>query len=409
MSWAGLDHQRPDVTAAVRRLLADEAAEVGDWATTELALGAGNNPTSSAATRLRGTATTNGTDRAWSLVAKVVRPNPHDRQTPHSVIYWRREADVATSGLLEHGRGLRAPRCLGVVEAHPEAVVILFEDIGEVSHVSGYDDEEFAVAAAALGRFQAYYVQGPPLPARAWLTGNLVGRFRNACLPQLRVVHDVLWDRPARLRRFEIAMGVDPAPLVAALDDPTPFIEVLEWLPQTLCHNDAHVNNLVVRRSAEGGWDVWAIDWQMVGTGPLGSDLAQLLVEVAEPDLPRVEAIVLEAYLAALHDDGVRVGREAVEFAYAANVALRHASWVLYLLGLSLAELPQGASDEDVLMACLPALEHPGLGHCVAMLERADALRRRLSRNRGLEPGSVRGRPEHPEPGHDDGADADAL
>ena len=378
MSWAGLDHQRPDVTAAVRRLLADEAAEVGDWATTELALGAANNPTSGAATRLRGTATTNGTDRAWSLVAKVVRPSPHDRQTPHSVIYWRREADVAISGVLEHGLGLRAPRCLGVVEAHPEAVVILFEDIGEVSHVSGYDDEEFAVAAAALGRFQAYYVQGPPLPARAWLTGNLVGRFRNACLPQLRVVHDVLWDRPARLRRFEIAMGVDPAPLVAALDDPTPFIEVLEWLPQTLCHNDAHVNNLVVRRSAEGSWDVWAIDWQMVGTGPLGSDLAQLLVEVAEPDLPRVEAIVLEAYLAALHDDGVRVGREAVEFAYAANVALRHASWVLYLLGRSLDELPQGAPDEDVLRACLPALEHPGLGHCAAMLERADRLRRRL-------------------------------
>jgi thiamine kinase-like enzyme len=110
-------------------------------------------------------------------------------------------------------------------------------------------------------------------------------------------------------------VGVDPAPLVAALDDPTSFIEVLDWLPQTLCHNDAHVNNLVVRRSAEGGWDVWAIDWQMVGTGPLGSDLAQLLVEVAEPDLPRVEAIVLEAYLEALYDDGVRVGREAVEFA----------------------------------------------------------------------------------------------
>jgi aminoglycoside/choline kinase family phosphotransferase len=378
MSWAGLDHQRPAVTAAVRRLLADEAAEVGDWATTELALGAGNNPTSSAATRLRGTATTNGTDRAWSLVAKVVRPDPHDRQTPHSVIYWRREADVAISGLLEHSLGLRTPRCLGVVEAHPEAVVILFEDMGEVSHVSGYDDEEFAVAAAALGRLQAYHLQTPPLPARAWLTGNLVGRFRNACLPQLRVVHDVLWDRPVRRRRFEIAMGVDSAPLVAALDDPTPFIEVLEGLPQTLCHNDAHVNNLVVRRSAEGGWDVWAIDWQMVGTGPLGSDLAQLLVEVAEPDLPRVEAIVLEAYLAALHDDGVRVGREAVEFAYAANVALRHASWVLYLLGRSLAELPQGAPDEDVLMACLPALEHPGLGHCAAMLERADRLRRRL-------------------------------
>ncbi|GAA2160784.1 phosphotransferase family enzyme [Humibacillus xanthopallidus] len=378
MSWVDLGQQHHDVTAAVRRLLDDDSAEVGDWATTELAIGAANNPTSGAATRLRGTATTNGTDRAWSLVAKVVRPAPHDIQTPHSVIYWRREADVAASGLLAHGRGLRAPRCVGVVDADPEGVVILFEDIGEVSHVSGYDDEEFAVAAAALGRFQAHYVEGPPLPARAWLTGNLVGRFRNGCLPQLRAVHDVLWERPARRRRFEIALGVDPAPLVAALDDPTPFIEVLESLPQTLCHNDAHVNNLVVRRSADGGWEVWAIDWQMVGTGPLGSDLAQLLVEVAEPDLPRVEAIVLEAYLAALHEDGVGIRREAVEFAYAANVALRHASWVLYLLGLSLDELPRGAPDEDVLTACLPALEHPGLARCVAMLERADDLRHRL-------------------------------
>ena len=87
MSWVGLGQQRHDVTAAVRRLLGDEAAEVGDWATTELALGAANNPTSGAATRLRGTATTNGTDRAWSLVAKVVCPDPHDVQTPHSVIY----------------------------------------------------------------------------------------------------------------------------------------------------------------------------------------------------------------------------------------------------------------------------------------------------------------------------------
>ena len=115
MSCVGLGQQRHDVTAAVRRLLADEAAEVGDWATTELALGAANNPTSGAATRLRGTATTNGTDRAWSLVAKVVRPDPHAMQTPHSVIYWRREAVISTFGLLEHCRCLRAPRCLVVV------------------------------------------------------------------------------------------------------------------------------------------------------------------------------------------------------------------------------------------------------------------------------------------------------
>jgi hypothetical protein len=108
----------------------------------------------------------------------------------------------------------------------------------------------------------------------------------------------------------------------------------LSQLPHTLCHHDAFVRNLLLTSTAKGE-RVVAIDWNFVGMGALGEEIALLVgasynfLELDVAHIREVEEHVWAGYLMGLRDAGWQGDVQAVRFAYAATSALVGAiGWV---------------------------------------------------------------------------------
>jgi aminoglycoside phosphotransferase (APT) family kinase protein len=92
----------------------------------------------------------------------------------------------------------------------------------------------------------------------------------------------------------------------------------------TLCHHDAVAANLFVRDG-----ETVAIDWEMLGIGPIGTDLASLLFssvrrgDLAVAAYPELEPLAMEAYLAGMRDMSARVDPAMVRLGFNAAIALR--------------------------------------------------------------------------------------
>jgi hypothetical protein len=183
------------------------------------------------------------------LVAKRLLPGI---ERADHYAYWRRQAEVAGSGVVERTIGLRGPRCVKV-EIDPDGATVWSAVVPAV-------ELEPVEMATALGRFGLNRIEPADWFARGILRDRLAndeGRGGWASLaherrlgPGLRSACDVLWQR-----RYEL-------------------MDELDRLPQQVIHGDAHPVNLLGR----DGDDVIAVDWEQFGVGPLGFDLGYLLI-----------------------------------------------------------------------------------------------------------------------------------
>jgi thiamine kinase-like enzyme len=104
-------------------------------------------------------------------------------------------------------------------------------------------------------------------------------------------------------------------------------LAALDLLPLVLCHNDANIDNLLIRPLDDSVAALIVFDVQWVGFSGVGTELGQLLCNV--PTMTegitrhRVETRVIDAYLAELNADGADITRDQVEFGYSASACLR--------------------------------------------------------------------------------------
>ena len=193
----------------------------------------------------------------------VKRLVPGDER-PGRYGYWRREAEVARSGVLEWTKGLRAPRAVKV-ESDPDGITLRTEAV-EAGPVS------VAEAAEAIGRFGLNRVEPASWFARRILRdrldddaahGGWAGCATADVLPaDVRRLCQELWNR-----RTDVLLELDR-------------------LPHQLVHGDIHPPNLLRR----DGDDVIAVDFDQFGIGPLGFDLGYLLQSTRAPIDELVEA-----------------------------------------------------------------------------------------------------------------------
>ncbi|GAA0954560.1 hypothetical protein GCM10009554_60490 [Kribbella koreensis] len=165
--------------------------------------------------------------------------------------YWRRQAEVAGSGVVEGTVGLRGPRCVKV-ESDPGGMAVWS------AAVEGVEIAPVELAAA-VGRFGLNQFERAEWFARGILRDRLAGDERDAGWARL-VFEDRL---PAGLRRDCGLLWERRGELMDELDR----------LPQQVVHGDAHPVNLIGRE----GDDVVAVDWEQFGVGPLGFDLGYLV------------------------------------------------------------------------------------------------------------------------------------
>jgi hypothetical protein len=230
------------------------------------------------------------------VVKRLAVPGPDDPpelRDPHHFAYWRREADVAVSRVVEATPGLRS----GVLDvAEDDEGITLTREWVEDAALNGL------YVAHALGRFA-----GADLGRSRWLAVSQLrdrltrverrGGWPTLARTTVADVADRLWSRRETLMRE------------------------LDALPQVAQHGDPAASNLPGR----DGDDVIAIDWATLGHGPVGADLGLYLQHAREEAEP-----LLDAYLMGL-PDGLAT-REEVTLGMrvsAAYTSLSRAEWAL--------------------------------------------------------------------------------
>jgi hypothetical protein len=355
----------PAVVAAVAcAVLEDEQAVATSWTVDHLSGGAGN-PTTAGLARLSGTADVAGAELTWSVVRKQLRlPAEYPEMAgPRHPLYWRRELEVYRSGLLDAlPGGLVAPRCLRTDELPDGQVWLWLEDLGPMP-------PKWPVAARRsalqhLARFHAAYLLDDPIPGYPWMT-----------LCFARQWYDLLIEQAAPAVAAVRGSSRQLAPLVSILDEPGDLFSVLESAPQTLCHHDPNIDNLLVRSTTSGGSELQVIDWQLVGRGPIGEDIGQflatLLAEAERAARDRLESESLAVYHGALVGAGVRVSLADVHRGYYCAAALRQGVFAFYLLGEQLAAATTTDSSRSAIDDFVRRTRH---SHLPALASRARAL-----------------------------------
>ena len=272
-------------------------------------------------TRVRGRAVTPAGKQPWSLVEKLTE----GRATASPYLYdnGMRELLAYRSGLLDDlAAGVRAPAAHGLREEADGRLTLWLEDVsGDGRRPRSADD--LLRIARHLGRLGGWWLER--VPEEPWLFTGWIDRHGQpeAVAPALELLR-TLGD-PARIER-RLRRGVDEVTaLIRAQGD---YRATLESLPVTLCHHDAVAANVFMRHR-DGAVETVLIDWESVGPGPIGADLASLLFSSPRRgDVPTATALAvvepgLAAYRAGFADAGVDLDASTLRLAFDAAIALR--------------------------------------------------------------------------------------
>jgi hypothetical protein len=341
---------------AVRALLGDPFAQVIDFRTVPLAEGAGN-PTSAGLWRVSGFARSGGDIVEWSLVVKAVTlplDTRFDHDDPRFLNYWLREIEAFRSPLLQDlPPGIQTPAYYGDVDLDltDRHALLFMEDLGSINRAS-WDVEAYVFAARLIAAWHRPYLAQASVPDEWWLSDDVERRWVG--------ITETYFDRIAALARTGYAPlaalnleTCEPAmrPLLRTIYEPESLLAPLDRLPHTLGHNDANIDNLVIRQGPSGQ-ELVLFDIQWTGAAAVGTELAQLLchVPMSIEGLTReqVEARIIDAYVEALNGDGAVVTREQVELGYAASASLRQFHFALALEAENLAGLVDAESGDEI-------------------------------------------------------------
>jgi hypothetical protein len=276
--------------------------------------------------RVTGSARVGDASHPWALVCKVRAAT--DGADPEAWDYPAREELAYGSELLAaHPGGLTTPRCLAVEEQPDGTTRLWLEAVTDV-HPGPWPRERYASVARDLGRFNGAYLHGTPLPDHPWLSRKWLREFVTPCGLIARELADRAGpDGPLLLQRLY------PPPAVREITrlwtERELFLTALDRLPQTLCHQDAHRRNLLLR-AGPAGEELVAIDWAYAGHGAVGEDLEQLVMgslffgEVEGSTPEEHDAVCFAGYMAGMREAGWAGDKRLVRLGYTAAMSLRH-------------------------------------------------------------------------------------
>ena len=317
------------LTSKVRASLGLPTFHVDDWVCTPLA-GHISNPSTGGLYRVAGSGRHNAQSVPWSLILKIAHLAPESPQGWGTDLlhfgYWKREALAYQSGFLNDlAPNLSAPQCFEVAEQSDGSVWLWLEEIKE-SGPTKWPVSRYGLTARHFGQWQGTYLAGRPLPDAPWLrTGWLRSWVAHFEFLEPYLPRPDFWDHPLVRAAF-------PVPVAQRLLDfwaeRGMWLDLLDQMPQTLCHFDTWRPNLLADIGQDGQEQTVALDWQGMGLGPAGEIGNLLLTSLMTLDMKAGEAKALdtaiwENYLQGLQEAGWEGDTRQARFCYTAYPALR--------------------------------------------------------------------------------------
>ena len=183
------------------------------------------------------------------------------------------------------------------------------------------------------------------LPADPWLGMNLTKQWTGIFES---LWQSFPWEHPIVLAHY-------PRPeentFRKMLLDSKLFQEKLDLLPRTICHGDTYPTNFMSRPGIDSQQHTVALDWALMGIGPVGDDLGQLAfganMNLKETNRADIIHTLFDSYLDGLNDSGYRSDPKSVRFGFTASAALRVGLFQLFLLEEDLEQSQNAAKEND--------------------------------------------------------------
>lgn len=281
------------------------------------------NFTTSGIYRLQGSARIhNSEEQTWSMIVKVIKPDSEEKNSATHHNYWRREAHVFKSGILNDlPNNIKITRCFGVEEQTDATTWIWME------HIKGeYADtlDEFSFIAEQLGQFNGAYLTGDKILPRydwlceAWLTSWTTASRNYA--PDVAAYAESLSND--RLHMFWAWYQN----LIEELDH---TLESLQQLPRVLAHQDLSQMNMLLVTDDQHSTQLALIDWQFMSISGVGEDLGKLygvnmsLGIIHHDQYEEFQTALYRSYLAGLRAVGWQGDEQLVRYGFCISTALR--------------------------------------------------------------------------------------
>lgn len=208
-------------------------------------------------------------NKSWRIIVKIITPDSEEKNAAQHHNYWRREALVFESGILnELPDSVKTTRCFLVEELPDETIWIWMEHIkGEYASTMN----EFSFIARQLGRFNGPYLTGDKLlPRHDWICNAWLKSWTTASRKYAPYV-DTYMERLSD-DYFQTIWSWYQR-LIGRLEH---AIESLQQLPRVLAHQDLSQMNMLLLTSNNKPDKLALIDWQFMSISGVGEDLGKM-------------------------------------------------------------------------------------------------------------------------------------
>lgn len=258
----------------------------------------------------------------WSIIVKVIKPDSNEKDDLAHHNYWRREALIFESGLLEElPESIATAKCYLIEEQEDDHTIWLW-----MEHIEGQyaqSQEQFDLIARQLGRFNGAYLGGKTLPDQEWICRGWLRSWTTACkkyAPNPGACLDALH------RDIERSIWTWFQDFNEKIDK---SLTSLDRLPRVLAHQDlSQMNIFLVNKDSEID-RVILIDWQFLSISGIGEDLAKMFgVNMSLGIIPvghyrMFQASLFQAYITGLRDMGWEGDERLARYGYCIGTALR--------------------------------------------------------------------------------------